>query len=191
MRGIKTILLFQHRTSSRFESQEKLPAVWVFHIELFLPCGYPQNTTGTRNMPESNIRITLKYFLKLFPVYLSTETTGISDRLTLYSSSWRFQERFSRHYLTCCPWSHGYGIKSFKLVWQCHQLLAGFLAKGHLSAVSRQSCSSDNEKGDNYMIPRGCAQISWHLSYSWGKPRKTLARRPSMKAVLVSRIIKW
>ena len=29
--------------------------------------------------------------------------------------------------------------KSFKLVWRYHQLLSGFLAKGHLSQVSRQS----------------------------------------------------
>ena len=29
------------------------------------------------------------------------------------------------------------------------------------------------------MIPGGCAQISWHVPYSWGKPRKTSAMRPS------------
>ena len=33
----------------------------------------------------------------------------------------------------------GYGQKNFQLVWQCHQLLSGFLAKGHLPRVSRQS----------------------------------------------------
>ena len=33
----------------------------------------------------------------------------------------------------------GCGQKSFKLVWRCHQLLSGFLAKGHLPRVSRQS----------------------------------------------------
>ena len=37
-----------------------------------------------------------------------------------------------------------YGTKgceqeSFKLVWRCHQLLSGFLAKGHLPRVLRQS----------------------------------------------------
>ena len=31
------------------------------------------------------------------------------------------------------------GQKSFKLVWRCHQLLSGFLAKYHLPRVSRLS----------------------------------------------------
>ena len=30
---------------------------------------------------------------------------------------------------------------------------------------------------------QGCTQISWDLPYIWGKPRKTSARRPSMKTV--------
>ena len=33
----------------------------------------------------------------------------------------------------------GCGQKGFKLIWRCHQLLSGFLAKGHLRRVSRQS----------------------------------------------------
>ena len=40
--------------------------------------------------------------------------------------------------------------KSFKLLWWCHQLLSGFLAKGHLLRVSRQPA---NDKGDNEMTP--------------------------------------
>ena len=32
--------------------------------------------------------------------------------------------------------------KSFKLVWWCHQLLSGFLGKGNLPPVSRQSSRS-------------------------------------------------
>ena len=69
----------------------------------------------------------------------------------------------------------GCGQKSFKL---CHQLLSGLLAKSHLPRVSRRSL----------MIrvimkrSRGCARI-WHLPYDWGKPRKTSARRQSMKAM--------
>ena len=43
----------------------------------------------------------------------------------------------------------GCGRKCFTLVWRCHQLLSGFLAKGHLLQVSRQSA---NDKGDNEMI---------------------------------------
>ena len=33
----------------------------------------------------------------------------------------------------------GCGQKSFKLMWRCHQLLSGLLAKGHLPRVSRRS----------------------------------------------------
>ena len=32
--------------------------------------------------------------------------------------------------------------KNFHLVWRCHQLLSGFLAKGHLPRVFRQSSRS-------------------------------------------------
>ena len=41
--------------------------------------------------------------------------------------------------------------KSFKLVWWCHQLLSGFLSKGHLLQISRLSVI---DKDDNEMIPR-------------------------------------
>ena len=33
--------------------------------------------------------------------------------------------------------------ESFKLVWQCYQLLSGFLAKGHFSRASRQSSPAE------------------------------------------------
>ena len=72
----------------------------------------------------------------------------------------------------------GCGQKNFQLVWRCHQLLSGFLAKGHLPRVSHQSHQSLMIR----VIMRrswGCAQISWHLPYSRGKPQKTTARRPS------------
>ena len=46
----------------------------------------------------------------------------------------------------------GCGLKSFKLVWRCHQLLSGFVTKGHLPRVSGQSRLSANDKGDNEMI---------------------------------------
>jgi hypothetical protein len=36
----------------------------------------------------------------------------------------------------------GCGQKSFKLVWGCHQLLSGFLAKGYSPRVSSQSIRS-------------------------------------------------
>ena len=44
--------------------------------------------------------------------------------------------------------------KSFKLVWQCHQLLSGFIANDHLPRVSSQSCLSANYNDK-------------HLLYSW------------------------
>ena len=40
----------------------------------------------------------------------------------------------------CCPWNHELRPKkNFQLVWLCHQLLSGFLAKGHLLRMSHQS----------------------------------------------------
>ena len=50
--------------------------------------------------------------------------------------------RSRRQILILHPAVHGAmgcGQKSLKLVWWCHQLLSGFLAKGHLPRVSRQS----------------------------------------------------
>ena len=47
----------------------------------------------------------------------------------------------------------GCGQKSFKLVWQYHQLLSEFLPKGHLPRMSLQSYIPANDMGDNGMIP--------------------------------------
>ena len=73
-----------------------------------------------------------------------------------------------------------YGQKIFKLVWRCHQILSGFLAKGHLSRLS-QSRLSANNKGDE-MIP-GVVHRSPGIALQLRKTRKSSARRPSMKAV--------
>ena len=43
-------------------------------------------------------------------------------------------------------------IKNFQLVRRCHQLLSGFLAKGPLPRVPRQSSLSANDKADNGLI---------------------------------------
>ena len=51
------------------------------------------------------------------------------------------------------PLSDNCGQNSFKLVWQCHQLLSEFLAWGNLPRVSCQLLLSANDKGDNEMIP--------------------------------------
>ena len=61
----------------------------------------------------------------------------------------------SRYFLVrrpSCPWSHGLRPKKFQLVWRCHQLLSGFLAKGHLPQVFASVMSVANDKGDNEMI---------------------------------------
>ena len=83
----------------------------------------------------------------------------------------------------CCPWSHGLRPTNFQLVWWCHQLLSGFLAKGHLPRVSCQSRRS--------LVIRVTITWSWGLCtdllafvYSWGKPQKTLARRPSEEGAM-------
>ena len=44
----------------------------------------------------------------------------------------------------------GCGQKSFQ---QCHQILSGVVANGHLPRVSRQSLPSANDWGDNEMVP--------------------------------------
>jgi hypothetical protein len=69
------------------------------------------------------------------------------------------------------PAVHGamcYSQKSFKLVWWCYQLLSRFLTKVPLAPGF---LLVTNDKGNNEMIPGGCAQISWHLPYSLGKPQ--------------------
>ena len=47
----------------------------------------------------------------------------------------------------------GYSQESLMLAQRCHQLLSGFLAKGHLPRLSRQSRLSANDNCDNQMIP--------------------------------------
>ena len=41
------------------------------------------------------------------------------------------------------------------------------------------NCVEKAWKGWQWNEPGSCAQFSWHLPYSWGKPQKTSARRPS------------
>ena len=48
----------------------------------------------------------------------------------------------------------GCGQKNFTLLYRCHQLLSGFLAKAQMTRVSSQSLLYANNKGDNEMIPQ-------------------------------------
>ena len=59
--------------------------------------------------------------------------------------------------------------KNFQLVWRCHQLLYGFLAKGHLP----QSRLLANDKGDNEMVLRAVLRfLSIYLTAEkTGKPQ--------------------
>ena len=66
--------------------------------------------------------------------------------------SYTLQSHFS-NIDASCPWSPGgCGQKSFKLVWWCHWLLSGFLAKGLTPSVTSLT-SVANDKSDNEMIP--------------------------------------
>ena len=80
------------------------------------------------------------------------------------------------------PWAAA--KKSFKVVWQGHQLLSGFLAKGHLPQCHvRHICRLMWVKMRSYrQLWTGLVA----LPYSWGKPRKTSARRPSDKGCATS-----
>jgi hypothetical protein len=49
--------------------------------------------------------------------------------------------------------------KRFNLVLWCHQLQSGFLTKGNLHRVSRQSRMSTNDNGDLEMIPGLCTDL--------------------------------
>ena len=80
----------------------------------------------------------------------------IKVKVTLYINKRYFKfvcEFFTKNILinfrkldpSCGPVVHGaMGCrqKNLKLVWRCHQLLSGFLAKGHLPRVLQESCRS-------------------------------------------------
>ena len=75
----------------------------------------------------------------------------------------------------------GCGQKRFNLVWWCHQLLSGFLAKVHLPRVSRQSSRS--------------LMIRLIMKWSWGLCTDLLAfdlqlRKTPGKAELGDRLMK-
>ena len=57
------------------------------------------------------------------------------------------------------PWA--VAKKNFQFVWRCHQLVSGFLAKGHLPRVSRQSRRSLMIRV--IMKSWGLCTISWEL----------------------------
>jgi hypothetical protein len=73
--------------------------------------------------------------------------------------------------VACCTWSHGLRRKkSFKTVCRCHQLLSGFLAKGHLPRVAGQSHRS--------LMIRVIMKWSRRLCTDLLALKKTWAKRP-------------
>ena len=85
------------------------------------------------------------------------------------------------------PWAAA--KKKFQPKWRSHQLLFGFLAKGHLSQVPRQSRISANNKGDNEII-QGTVQKSPGIylaaNKSLGKPQLGDRQMKSVRSVIAS-----
>ena len=85
------------------------------------------------------------------------------ERVRIVSESLAFSDNAAFHGAMGC------GQKSFKIVWWCHELLSGFLAKGNLPRASSQ--------------PRWSLMIRVIMKLSWGlctdllasalQPRKT------------------
>ena len=66
------------------------------------------------------------------------------------------------------PWSMA--KKTFELVWRCHHLLSGFLAKGHLPWVSCQSRRSLMIRAIMKLSRGQCTDLL-ALTYCWGNPQ--------------------
>ena len=59
-------------------------------------------------------------------------------------------------------------------MWQCHQLLSGFIANGHLPRVSWQSRLSANDMGDNEVKPGAVLRFPVMYITAEGNPEKPL-----------------
>ena len=76
--------------------------------------------------------------------------------------------------------------KTFKLVRRCHQLLSGFVRKGHLPRVSRQSA---NDKDDNEMNRWHCKDI---LAFTlWQRETQKSQLEYLMMMTAISHRLKW
>ena len=84
--------------------------------------------------------------------------------------------KFLHFAFTCCQWSHGLQPKKLSVSVAVPLAPVQFPSQRPLAPRIASVISVANDKGDNEMI---CAQISCHLPYSWGKPRKPSARRLS------------
>ena len=123
---------------------------------------------GNRIFPNwclnSNYRKYLSTFFKRhdtgYGVSSDSSPSGISETTVVH---WKHNGSFTCNSLPAVHGAMGCGQKCFRLVWRCHQLLSGFLARGHLP---RMSLKSTNDKGDNEMITGAV-----HRFFSRKKPK--------------------
>ena len=117
--------------------QKSFKLVWRCHqllsgwaqISFHLPYswGKPRKTSARRPSDEWAVRPVIASNVV---AYLQMRSEGLHSK-----SGW---VKEGKYFMTCWPWSHGLRTKNL-LVWRCLHLLSGFLAKGHLPRVSRQS----------------------------------------------------
>ena len=101
---------------------------------------------GTRNSLQS-----VYYFNQMFCGVLS-QVSGFSvlidGFIVFHFCATHFRVMASSELLSV----ESCGKKIFMLLYRCHQILSGFLAKGHFPRVSYQSRLSANDKDDSKMI---------------------------------------
>ena len=61
----------------------------------------------------------------------------------------------------------------------------------HVQIIKKNTLLVHTHSPSRWNDTRGCAHISWNLPYSWGKHRKTSARRPSDEGCATSHRLKW
>ena len=95
---------------------------------------------------KKNCPFFLKNSLDYFPTPFSRRMSKRSDSAdplgTLAVNVLNKNRRKQARDVLVCPAVHGAmgcSQKSFKPVWRCHQFLSGFIGKGYLPRVSRQS----------------------------------------------------
>ena len=122
------------------KSQVRFPSLaWLFLQQINIP----------RCIQTGYFNVSL--FLYMFCHLLSSEKTLHSADHRSGQSPQLYLCSYVIH--ICCHGAMGCGQKSFKLVWRCHLLLFGLLAKEHLPRVSSHSRLSVNDMDDNEMIP--------------------------------------
>ena len=89
----------------------------------------------------------------------------------------------NRNHLDCCPWSHGLWPKKLSVSVAVPPAPVQVPNRRPLAQSVASVTLVANDK-DIMKWSWDCAQISWHLPYSWGIPQKTSARRSSDEGVV-------